>query len=183
MSQPIDNRAEHLAWVETALRRAHSGLPDLRLAAQSHYGPPDHVAFVVVHGVDADQKRRRQIRADAGDLLRRIGYRVALDPGRDVYDLRTSACAKPAVLQGQETEHRADAPVRASKQERACIDSSGGLKRLAAIESFGKKDPNTYQRRRCQGTRQDRLLRPERVRLPVACTTRRRQARPLHSRR
>ena len=34
MSQPIDNRAEHLAWVETALRRAHSGLPDLRLAAQ-----------------------------------------------------------------------------------------------------------------------------------------------------
>ena len=89
MSQPIDNRAEHLAWVETALRRAHSGLPDLRLAAQSHYGPPDHVAFVVVHGVDADQKRRRQIRADAGDLLRRIGYRVALDPGRDVYDLRT----------------------------------------------------------------------------------------------
>lgn len=87
MSQPIDNRAEHLAWVETALRREHPDLPDLQLAAQSHYGPPDHVAFVVVHGVDADQGRRRQIRADAGDLLRRIGYRVALDPGRDVYDV------------------------------------------------------------------------------------------------
>lgn len=87
MSQPIDNRAEHLAWVETALRRDHPDLPELRLAAQSHYGAPDHVAFIVVHGVDADQRRRRQIRADAGDLLRRIGYRVALDPGRDVYDV------------------------------------------------------------------------------------------------
>lgn len=89
MSQPIDNRAEHLAWVETALRRDHPDLPYLRLAAQSHYGAPDHVAFVLVHGVDADQNRRRQIRADAGDLLRRIGYRVALDPGRDVYDLKS----------------------------------------------------------------------------------------------
>lgn len=56
-----------------------------------------------------------------------------------------SACAKPAVLQGQETEHRADAPFRASKQDRACIDSSGRLERLAAIESVEKKDPKTYQ--------------------------------------
>ena len=87
MSQPIDNRAEHLAWVETALRREHPDLPNLQLAAQSHYGPPDHVAFVVVHGVDADQGRRRKIRSDAGDLLRQIGYRVALDPGRDVYEM------------------------------------------------------------------------------------------------
>ena len=83
-----DNRAEHLGWVETALRREHQDLPDLRLAAQSHYGPPDHIAFIVVHGVDADQERRREIRGDAGDLLDRIGYRVALDPGRDIYDVR-----------------------------------------------------------------------------------------------
>jgi hypothetical protein len=87
MSHPLDNRAWHLGWVETALRRENPDLPDLRLAAQSPYGPPDHVAFVVIHGVDEDQKRRRSIRADAGDLLRQIGYRVALDPGRDVYDV------------------------------------------------------------------------------------------------
>lgn len=87
MPEPIDRRAEHLAWAETALRREHPDLPDLRLAAQSHYGPPDHVAFVVVHGVEADQERRRKIRGDAGDFLRRIGYRVALDPVRDVYDM------------------------------------------------------------------------------------------------
>ena len=88
MSQPIDNCTEHLGWIETALRREHPELHDLRLAAQSHYGPPDHVAFGAVHGVDADQERRRKIRGDADDLLRQIGYRVALDPGRDIYDVR-----------------------------------------------------------------------------------------------
>jgi hypothetical protein len=83
-----DTRSEHLGWVETALRRNHPDLPRLRLLAQSHYGPTEAVAFVEVHGVDEDRDRRRTLRAQAGDLLRRLGYRVEFEPGRDVYDIR-----------------------------------------------------------------------------------------------
>jgi hypothetical protein len=90
MSEPeaIDHRSQHLAWIEVALRRQHPDLPQLRLSAQSHYGPADHVAFVEVHGVADDPARRRKIRSDAADLLRRLGYRVRLDPGRDIYDVK-----------------------------------------------------------------------------------------------
>lgn len=83
-----DNRPEHLAWIESALRRAHPDLHELRLSAQSHYGKPDAVAFVEIFGVDADRDRRRKVRGEAGNLLRALGYRVDLVPGRDVYDVR-----------------------------------------------------------------------------------------------
>jgi hypothetical protein len=83
-----DTRFEHLGWVETFLRHKHPDLLHLRLSAPSHYGPSEAVAFVEVHGVDEDRDRRRTIRAQAGELLRRLGYRVELEPGRDVYDIR-----------------------------------------------------------------------------------------------
>jgi hypothetical protein len=89
----MDNRAVHLAWVEAALRRKNSDLPELRFTVQSHYGPPECIAFVVVDGIDWDRTRRRQIRTDASDLLRRLGYSVELEPGRDVYDVTP---ARPA---------------------------------------------------------------------------------------
>ncbi|WP_299821473.1 hypothetical protein [uncultured Jannaschia sp.] len=38
-------------------------------------------------GVDDDRSRRRQIRAEASDMLRRLGYTVEIEAGRDVYDL------------------------------------------------------------------------------------------------
>lgn len=82
-----DRRLEHLGWIEAALRAGNPNLPHLRICAQSHYGPPDRIAFVDVYGVDDDRTRRRQIRADAGDLLQRLGYVVGLEPGRDVYDV------------------------------------------------------------------------------------------------
>lgn len=82
-----DNRAAHLGWIETALRRDHPDLPKLRLVAQAHYGPTDRIAFMEVIGVNADRDRRRKIRAEANDLLERLGYRVELEPGRDVYDI------------------------------------------------------------------------------------------------
>jgi hypothetical protein len=82
-----DTRIEHLGWIETFLRHKHPDLLQLRLSAQSHYGPPDAVAYILVYGIDEDPNRRRAIRAQAGELLRRLGYRVELEPGRDVYDL------------------------------------------------------------------------------------------------
>ena len=83
-----DNRAEHLGWIEVALRCKYVDLPFLRFTAQSLYGLPDRIAFVEVHGIEENRVRRRQIRADADDLLRRLGYCVELEPGRDVYDVR-----------------------------------------------------------------------------------------------
>lgn len=83
----VDNRAEHLGWVEVALRCEHPDLPNLRITAQSHFGPPDRMAFIAVFGIDADRARRRQIRADAGVILERLGYSVQIEPGRDVYDV------------------------------------------------------------------------------------------------
>lgn len=85
--QQVDRRSEHLGWIETALRAWHPDLPNLALSGQAHYGPPDCLAFVVVSGVDADQAQRRQIRAEANDLLGRLGYAVEIAPGRDVFDL------------------------------------------------------------------------------------------------
>ena len=84
----IDRRAEHLGWIEAAVRAVNPDLPRLALCVQSHYGPPDAVAFVAVCGVDDDCTRRRAIRAEAGELLRRLGYHVGLEPGRDVYDIQ-----------------------------------------------------------------------------------------------
>lgn len=86
-----DNRAAHLESIETALRRDNPDLPNLHLIAQSHYGPPDRIAFVEVHGVSEDRDRRRQIRAEASDLLGRLGYQVEIEPGRDVYDILPEA--------------------------------------------------------------------------------------------
>lgn len=83
----MDRRPEHLAWVETALRHSNMDLPHLRIQAQVHFGPPDAVAFVVVFGVSDDRDRRRAIRAHADDLLRRLGYRVGVEQGRDVFDI------------------------------------------------------------------------------------------------
>ncbi|MCB1313883.1 MAG: hypothetical protein KDK29_19255 [Sedimentitalea sp.] len=85
--QHADKRAEHLGWVEAALQAANPALSHFRISAQSHYGPPDRLAFVDVFGLEGDRTRRRQIRAEASDMLRRLGYVVELEPGRDIYDV------------------------------------------------------------------------------------------------
>lgn len=72
--------------MEVALRAANPDLPHLRISAQSHYGPPDRIAFVEVFGLVSD-RTRRQLRADASVILRRLGYTVDLEIGRDVYDV------------------------------------------------------------------------------------------------
>lgn len=99
----MDNRSAHLGWIETALRCKHPDLSELRITAQSHYGPHDRIAFVVIYGIDGDATRRRQIRSEAGDLLRRLGYCVELEPGRDIYDVSPvrpeSAHEAPQMLQ------------------------------------------------------------------------------------
>lgn len=82
-----DRRSAHLGWIETALRVAHPDLPGLAIAGQAHYGPPDRLTFVDVSGVDGDRPRRRKIRNEASGLLRRLGYTVELEPGRDVFDI------------------------------------------------------------------------------------------------
>ena len=82
-----DKRPEHLGWVETALQAANPTLSQLRISGQSHYGPPDRLAFVDVFGVDGDRTWRREIRAEANYILLRLGYAVELEPGRDVYDV------------------------------------------------------------------------------------------------
>ncbi len=82
-----DERPEHLGWTEQALRAANPDLPHLRISAQSHYSTLNRLAFVDIYGVDDDRIRRRQLRADASDLLRRLGYVVEIEPGRDVYDV------------------------------------------------------------------------------------------------
>ncbi|MFZ3581411.1 hypothetical protein ACOI1H_04460 [Loktanella sp. DJP18] len=83
----IDQRCEHLGWAEVALQTANPDLPALQISAQAHYGSSDCVAFVDVYGVDHDRIRRRQIRSEASDLLRQLGYRVEIEPGRDICDL------------------------------------------------------------------------------------------------
>ncbi len=82
-----DRRPEHLGWIETALRATHPDLPGLRVSGQSHYRQSNRIAFVDVFGIDGDHIRRRQIRAEASDMLRQLGYAVEIEPGCDVYDL------------------------------------------------------------------------------------------------
>lgn len=82
-----DKRSEHLGWIEVELRTAHPDLPGLALSGQAHYGPADRLAFIEIYCVDHDRIRRRQIRADSANLLRRLGYTVEIEPGRDVYDM------------------------------------------------------------------------------------------------
>lgn len=84
---PKDPRPEHLGWIEAGLRAANPDLPKLRISAQSHVGPPERIAFVIVHGLSEDRARRRSVRNHAHDLLRRLGYTVELEHGRDVYDV------------------------------------------------------------------------------------------------
>lgn len=85
--QETDRRREHLGWVETALRASHRDVMHLRISAQAHFGPPDHLAFIVVQGVGSDRDQRRKIRGEAGDLLLRLGYQLALEPRRDTYEV------------------------------------------------------------------------------------------------
>ncbi|WP_139300614.1 hypothetical protein [Wenxinia saemankumensis] len=83
-----DKRAEHLGWIELALRAANPDLPGLSLAGLAHYGTSGDLAFVEVLGVADDRDRRRDLRAEASRLMERLGHRVELIPGRDVYDLK-----------------------------------------------------------------------------------------------
>lgn len=83
--QEAEYRDEHLGWVEVALRATNPDLPGLRIAAQCHYGPINTIAFIEVFGVDHDRDRRRALRKDAGDMLVALGYKVVLEPGRDIY--------------------------------------------------------------------------------------------------
>lgn len=83
----IDMRPEHLGWIEVALQAANPDLPNLGISAQVHYGPPDRLAFINVFGIDGDRARRRQIRDEASALLRCLGYAVAIEPGRDIFDV------------------------------------------------------------------------------------------------
>ncbi|WP_139307540.1 hypothetical protein [Rhodovulum sp. ES.010] len=80
-----DTRVEDLSLVQVEMQARHPDL-DLGFCAQCHYGPPNF-AFLVVYGVDHDTPRRRAIRAEATGLLERLGHRVELQPGRDVYCL------------------------------------------------------------------------------------------------
>lgn len=77
-------RAEHLGLVETRLRASHRDLPMLWLTGQVHYGSLGF-AFVIVHGVEEDTLRRRAIRAEACEILERLGHPIELQPGRDVF--------------------------------------------------------------------------------------------------
>jgi hypothetical protein len=87
MHDTEDRRPRHLGWIETKLRSENPDLATLRLLAQSHYGPLDRVAYIEVHGVCDDRERRRRIRREAGDWLVRLGYDIALEPGRDVHEV------------------------------------------------------------------------------------------------
>ena len=80
-------RREHLGCVEAAGQSAHPDLPDLQISAQSHYGSSNCVAFINVCGVEDDYIRRRQVRSEASEFMRQLGYRVEIEQGRDVYDL------------------------------------------------------------------------------------------------
>ena len=79
-------RAEHLGLVETQLRVSHRDLPMLWLTGQVHYGSRGF-AFIVVHGVEEDTLRRRAIRAEACELLERLGHQIELQPSRDVFNI------------------------------------------------------------------------------------------------
>ncbi|WP_238368629.1 hypothetical protein [Mesobacterium pallidum] len=85
--QTQDTRPDRFGQSQTALRAANRDLPHLRIYAQAHVGPPNRIAFVVVHGVGEDRDRRRRVRAEAGDLLQRLGYTVELEAKRDACDM------------------------------------------------------------------------------------------------
>lgn len=82
-----DTRPDRFGRPQTALRAANRYLPHLRVYAQAHVGPSHRIAFVVVHGVAENRDRRRRVRAEASDLLQRLGHTVELEPKRDVYDV------------------------------------------------------------------------------------------------
>lgn len=86
---PQDTRVEDLSLVQVEMQARHPDL-DLGFCAQCNYGAPNF-AFLVVYGVDHDTPRRRAIRAEATGLLERLGHRVELQPGRDVYCLDSRA--------------------------------------------------------------------------------------------
>lgn len=81
-----DTRSQSLGLVEVYLRSQNPDIPNLRLIAQAHYGSPGY-AFIVVFGVEDNTPRRRAIRSSASDLLRRMGYPVELESGRDVFEI------------------------------------------------------------------------------------------------
>lgn len=80
-----DGRDIHLGWVKTYVRSTCPVLPSLMLIGQAPYGSPGF-AFIDVYGVDKDRSRRRRIRADATQLLIRLGHSVELE-GRDIFDI------------------------------------------------------------------------------------------------
>ena len=84
----FDKRSKYLGWAEVAVRIANPDLPTLRLSAQSHYGPPDRLAFISVSGTNGDRCRRKKIADNAAKLLQRLGCTVELEPGRDVYAVK-----------------------------------------------------------------------------------------------
>lgn len=86
--QANDIRSRYLGWAEIALRDANPDLPNLRISAQSHYGPPDRLAFMSVSGTNDDRDRRKSIADKAAELLQRLGCAVLMEPGRDVYDVK-----------------------------------------------------------------------------------------------
>ena len=86
--QTSDIRSRYLGWAEVVLRDANPDLPNLRLSAQSHYGPPDRLAFISVSGTNDDRDRRTSIADKTAKLLKRHGCAVLLEPGRDVYDVK-----------------------------------------------------------------------------------------------
>ncbi|MGR3366254.1 MAG: hypothetical protein ACU0CR_00435 [Sagittula sp.] len=49
--QTQDTRPDRFGRSRTALRAAKGDLPHLRIYPQAHVGPPNRIAFVVVHGV------------------------------------------------------------------------------------------------------------------------------------
>ena len=84
----FDIRSRYLGWSEIVLQDANPDLPNLRISAQSHYGPPDRLAFIFVSGTNGDRARRKRIADKAAQLLQRLGCTVELEPGRDVYAVK-----------------------------------------------------------------------------------------------
>ena len=85
--QTQDTRPDRFGRFQNALRATNCDLQHLRIYAQTNVGPLNRIALVVVHGGGEDRDRRRRVRAEANDLLQRLGYTVELEPKRNVYDV------------------------------------------------------------------------------------------------
>ncbi|NUH66359.1 hypothetical protein HTT03_13805 [Sulfitobacter sp. S0837] len=88
-------KAIALAAVQKTIAAMHPG-HSIELIAQVHYIRPDDVAHVDVYGCD-DAAIRRSVRAEAVKLLRKLGIKVELISGHDVF-MVTSDFSDPAAL-------------------------------------------------------------------------------------